>query len=117
MENLTTKEEEMMELFWTKGSMFVNEIRESYENKEMPHSSTITSCTHRLEEKGFLGHLTYGGSFQYYPIISRQSYGHTCLCEAINKYYDSSFPNAILMLLNNGDISVEELKALIKSAE
>lgn len=117
MKSLTTKEEEMMEQFWTKGPMFVNEIRGSYKDRERPHSSTITSCTHRLEEKGFLGHLTYGGSFQYYPIISRQSYGHTSLCEAINKYYNSSFSNVILMLLGNGDISLEELKTLIRLAE
>ena len=106
----------MMELFWVKGPLFVNEILGSYDNNR-PHSSTITSCTHRLEEKGFLEHLTYGSSFQYYPIISRQSYGHTCLCEVINKYYDSSFPNVILMLLDNGDISLEELKTLITNID
>lgn len=107
----------MMELFWAKGPMFVNEIQDFYNIREPLHPSTITTLAHKLEKKGYLGHLVYGRHFQYYPIVSRKDYRHACLCKVINKYYDSSFSNIILMLLDNGDISLEELKTLIKSAE
>lgn len=118
MEYLAPKEEEMMNIFWDKGPMFVKEIMESYREMNKPlHSSTVTFYTHALENKCFLSHHTYGRSFQYYPVISRKKYQHDCLRAVIKKYFKDSYSTTIRMLVDNGDIALHELKTLVRKVE
>ena len=59
MKTLTAKEEEVMELFWEKGPLFVKQLLEFYEEPR-PHFNTLSTVVRGLEEKGFLGHTAYG---------------------------------------------------------
>ena len=117
MEKLTTKEEEMMELLWAKGPMFVNEIRSSYKNRKTPHPNTVSTCAHKLENKGFISHRAYGGNFQYYPLVSKKEYRHAYISAVKNNYYEGSYFDAVRALIENGDIPIDELRKFIKTKE
>lgn len=52
MKRLTTKEEEIMCIFWEHGPMFVRELLSFYDEPK-PHYNTVSTLVRGLEEKGF----------------------------------------------------------------
>ena len=60
MKTLTAKEEEVMELFWEKGPLFVKQLLEFYEEPR-PHFNTLSTVVRGLEEKGFYRGAGTGG--------------------------------------------------------
>ena len=116
MRKLTRKEEEIMKLFWENGGMYVKDIQESFPEPK-PHINTVSTQVRILEKDGFLSHKQYGGSFQYYPIISEEQYRRQSLSGLIKNWFGNSYMSAVSTLLKDEKITVEELKELISEVE
>ncbi len=116
MKRLTTKEREIMELYWQHGPMFVKELLEYYAEPR-PHFNTLSTTVRILEKKGFLGHKQFGTSYQYFPLVSEHEYGRSSLAGVIKNYFDDSYLSAVSCFVKEEKISVEELKALIEQIE
>ncbi len=117
MMKITSKEEEIMNILWAKDRpIFVKEIWESY-SEPKPHINTLSTIIRSLEEKGFLSHNSFGGSHQYYVVITKEQFKNRSLKEVIGKYYDNSLFSAISSLVSDKAISVDELKELIDIVE
>lgn len=116
MKTLTAKEEEVMELFWKKGPLFVKQLLEFYEEPR-PHFNTLSTVVRGLEEKGFLGHNAYGNSYQYYPIVTKEEFKRKTLKGVISKYFNNSYMGVVSSLVKEEEISIEELKELIRKVE
>jgi len=113
---LTAKEEELMNFFWEKGPMFVRELLDFYEAPK-PHFNTLSTIVRGLEEKSFLAHKSFGNTYQYFAVISREQFKKETLNGVINKYYNSSVFNVVSTLIEEESISVEGLKNLIAKIE
>ena len=116
MQKLTAKEEELMCFFWEKGSLFVKEILDFY-SEPKPHFNTLSTIVRGLEDKGFLSHKTYGNTYQYYAVISKEQYSQGTLKNVVNKYYGNSYLHAVSALVKSENISIEDLKKLISEVE
>ena len=116
MKRLTAKEEEVMGWFWEKGPLFVRELLSFYDEPK-PHFNTLSTVVRGLEEKGFVGHKTYGNTYQYYATVSRDDYRRGTLRGVISKYFDNSYLGVVSTLVQEEKVSMEELKALIKQVE
>ena len=116
MRRLTAKEEQVMGFFWEKGPLFVKEMLEFYPNPK-PHFNTVSTVVRGLEERGFVGHKAYGKTYQYYALVSRDDYRKGTLRGVISKYFDNSYLSAVSSLVQEEDISLDELKQLIKQVE
>ena len=116
MKRLTTKEREIMELYWQHGPMFVKELLEYYDEPR-PHFNTVSTTVRILEKKGFLGHKQFGTSYQYFATISEHEYGRSSLTGIIRNYFDDSYLSAVSAFVKEEKISVEELKELIEQIE
>ncbi len=116
MEKLTRKEEELMELFWRHGAMFVREAVEWYAEPR-PHINTISTMVRTLEAKGFLAHKAYGNTFQYYPAITAEEFSHKTLSQVVGKYFDNSYKRAVSTFVKEEKISVEELEEMIRQIQ
>ena len=88
MKKLTSKEEEIMELFWEKGPLFVKELLSFYDEPK-PHINTLSTIVRGLEEKGYIGHKAYGNTFQYYATVSRDDFSTRTLKGIISKYFNN----------------------------
>ena len=116
MKKLTKKEEEIMNLFWDKGAMFVKELLELYAEPK-PHFNTLSTMVRTLEGNGYVSHKAYGNSYQYYPIVTREEYAGSSFKGIISSYFNNSYLSAVSALVKEEKITVDELKELIEQIE
>ena len=116
MKKLTKKEQEIMELYWDKGPMFVRELLECYDEPK-PALTTLSTMVRILEQKGFMGHKSFGTAHQYYPLLTREEYQKRSLTSVISDYFENSYLKAVSALVKEDKITVEELKDLIAQIE
>jgi len=116
MQKLTAKEEEIMSHFWEKGALFVRELMDFYTDKK-PHFNTLSTIVRGLEEKKFLSHYSFGSTYQYYPLVSRDDYKKGALDNVVKKYFKSSYLGVVSSLIEEEEVSLDELKKLIRQVE
>ena len=68
MEKVTKKEDELLNIFWDNGPMFVKEILELLPEPK-PHFNTISTMVRSLESKGYVSHKVYGTTYQYFATV------------------------------------------------
>ena len=73
MEKLSNKEEELMQVLWNLKSAFVKEIAEQLPEPK-PHYNTLSTVIRRLEDKGIVGHESFGKTHRYFPILKKEDY-------------------------------------------
>ena len=113
---LTPKEEEIMNIFWKHGPMFVKELLQYYDDPK-PHYNTLSTLVRGLEEKGFIDFNKFGNTYQYFAKISKKHYNHSALNDIVSHLFDNSFTNVVSTFIEEEKISVDELKELIKQIE
>lgn len=116
MKRLSKKKEEIMNLFWKHGKMYVRELRELYPEPK-PHFNTLSTQVRTLEVEGYIKHEAVGANFRYYAAISRQEYSDMSLSGFIGKYFSNSYMNVVSSFVSEEKISLDELKQLIQQIE
>ena len=116
MKTLTAKEEEIMGYFWEKGPLFVKQLLDFYDEPR-PHFNTLSTIVRAPPEKGFLSHEAFGNTYQYYAVVSRDDFKKKTLKGVISKYFNNSYLGAVSSLVKEEEISLDELKQLIRDVE
>ena len=117
MKTLTDKELEIMNVLWDKGAMSMRDLHENLPEPRQ-HFNTVSTVVRRLEERGFISHEALGARFFHYKAaISREDYNTRKQKSFVSKFFDGSYMNFVSQLVKEEEISVEELKELIKMVE
>lgn len=116
MEKLTRKEEEIMQVVWQLGSCFVKDVIERLPDPK-PHYNTVSTIIRKMEEKGYIAHRDYGGSYEYYPAVPMEEYRKKFMNKVIDNFFDKSYKNVVSFFAREEKISVEELKEIIRMIE
>ncbi len=116
MKHLTNREEEIMEIFWEKGAIYVKDIVDEMPEPK-PHYNTISTIVRGLEDKGFVGHEQFGNTYRYSAIISREEFSKDTIKSMVGKYFNKSYASVVSMFVEEEKISIEEIKELIKQAK
>ncbi len=116
MKKLTAKEEELMQILWQLKKAFVKDIVAELPEPK-PHYNTISTIIRKMEQKGFVGHISYGNTHQYYPLIEKEAYTKELMQNTINNYFGQSYKNLVSFFAKEDKISVDELKEIIKLIE
>jgi len=116
MIELTKKEEEIMTFFWEKGPLYVKEIQAFYEDPK-PHINTISTIVRILEEKGMVGHESISKTYRYHAQVDKSEFSKKTLKGIVRKYFNNSNFVAISSLIQEEDISFDELRKLIDEVE
>jgi predicted transcriptional regulator len=116
MKHLTNREEELMELFWQKGPSYVKEIVDELPEPK-PHYNTISTIVRGLEEKGFLGHEQFGNTHRYLAVISREEFSKHTIQNMVGKYFNQSYASVVSMFVEEENISIDEIRELIRQAK
>ena len=120
MKKLTKAEEEIMQIIWEISPCTVGDIR-SYIEEELgqskPPHSTISTMVRILNEKGFLVHKEYGRTFVYSAAVSKEAYSRQSLRQFARDYFDGSMNRLVSFLVQEKDLSREDLSELIDKLE
>lgn len=116
MQKLTKKEEELMQMFWERGPMFVKDIVPLYDEPK-PHFNTISTMVRTLESKGFVEHEAFGNTYRYRPIISQEEFSKGVLGSVVTRYFENSYRQVVSALIEEEKISIEELEELIRKVQ
>lgn len=86
---LSKSEEQLMELIWKHGKVFMKDLLESYPEPK-PATTTIATLLKRMQDKGFVAFTLYGNSRQYYPLVDKAAYFSRHVKGIIKSYFDDS---------------------------
>lgn len=113
MEDLTAKEEEVMQVIWNLEKALVRDLMEKLPNKNQPYT-TVASIVRILEKKGFISHKPYGKTHEYFPLISKAEYRKRKFKGLITHYFDNSVESVVSFLAKEEKLSPKEFEELTK---
>src|SRR4030042_3234729 len=116
MQELTKAEERIMQILWEMERGFVKDILEHYPDPKPPYN-TVSTIIRVLDQKGIVGHKSYGNSYQYYPLISKEEYTKKFLNKFMKNYFGNSFRKLVHFFSDQQDLDVEEVDKVIRMLE
>lgn len=112
MNKLTRVEEEIMQVIWRLGRCTVRDVIDQLPQVPKPPHSTISSVVRILEKKGFLDHKAYGRTYEYFPIIEKDTYSKENLRDLVRNYFGGSAKRLVSFLVNKEDLSINDLSEM-----
>ncbi len=109
---LTPLELKVMNILWPLKKAYVKEIIDRWTASPKPKYNTISTIVRILEEKEYIGHEPDGRSYIYFPLMNKSQYQKRLLKNIIKNVFSGSLKSMVSTLLNNEDISKEELDEL-----
>jgi predicted transcriptional regulator len=113
MQKLAKREEQIMQACWHLGKAFIKEIIAELPDPK-PHYNSVATMVRILEEKGFLSHETFGNTFQYCPVVSKEEYQNQAFDDIVQKYFNNSYPRMLAYFAKEQKISREELNEILE---
>jgi predicted transcriptional regulator len=116
MVTLTKAEERIMQILWDLGKGFIKDIQERFPPPRPPYN-TISTIVRVLVKKEIVSYKSYGGSHQYYPLISREEYRSEQMGRLMKNYFGNSLKEVVNFFSEKKDLDVEELDEALKMLE
>ena len=116
MLTLTKAEERIMQILWEIEKGFIKDIIECF-SKPKPPYNTVSTIVRVLVKKGIVGFKAYGGSYQYYPLITKEQYRKGQMKKLVKEYYNNSLKQVVSYFSEKPDLDVEEVDEVLKMLE
>ena len=113
MKELTKGEEQVMQVIWSIGQGFANEIMAAFPEPK-PAYNTMLTVIKILENKGFVKHETFCRANRYSAAISKEEYSQHFLGSVVERYFNNSYLDLVSAFAKKENFSLEELEALKK---
>lgn len=111
MEQLTQREEEIMQIMWRIKKGFVKDIIAHLPDPKPPYN-TISSVVRILEKKGFVSYNAYGKTYEYFPVVPKMAYRKAIFKQMLRNYFEGSYENVVSFMVNDKSLSDEEIKEI-----
>lgn len=113
MKRLTRKEEDLMKILWKLEKGFVKDILGKYPSPK-PHYNTVSSLVRTLQDKKLIGYKQYGNTYEYFPLISKETYRKTFMQSVIRDYFNNSYKDAVSFFIQDKYLKPEEREEIIR---
>jgi predicted transcriptional regulator len=113
MQKLAKREEQIMQACWHLGKAFIKEIIAELPDPK-PHYNSVATMVRILEDKGFLGHESFGNTFRYYPIVSKEDYQKHAFGDIVKQYFNNSYPSMLAYFAKEQKLSKDELDEILE---
>ena len=110
---LTKAELQIMQVLWQKENAFVNEILQELEEPR-PAYNTVSTVLRVLQNKGFVAYRSFGKNYQYYPLVSKESYTNRFMNRVVDNFFSCSVKAMVSFFTKKEKMSVQEIDELIE---
>ena len=114
---LTEAELRLMDILWDLGEATVSDVVQKLPKRKALAYNTVLTTLRILESKGYLAHEKQGRAFVYRPLVGRRDARRRAVKFVVSRFFENSPELLVLNLLENDNISPEELKRLRKMIE
>lgn len=109
---LTEAELRLMKILWRRGESAVTDLVAAMpEGESLAYNSVLTTIR-ILERKGYVEHRQEGRAFIYRPLIAENDASRSEVRHVLSRFFGNSRERLLLSLLNDDEISPEELERL-----
>ncbi|TAJ08138.1 BlaI/MecI/CopY family transcriptional regulator [Marinilabiliaceae bacterium JC017] len=116
MVTLTKAEEKIMQILWDLEKGFVKDIQAKFPDPKPPYNS-VSTIVRVLVKKEIVGFTKFGGTYEYYPLISKEEYRSSQMGNLVSKYFNNSFKQVVNFFSENKNLNIEEVNEVIKMLE
>ena len=116
MVTLTKAEEKIMKLLWELEKGFIKDILEKFPDPKPPYNS-VSTIVRVLVKKEIIGFNKYGGTYEYYPLISKDDYRKSQLGNLVNGYFNNSLSQVVNFFSENKKLKIDEVDEVIQMLE
>ena len=109
--NLSKKEEEVMEVIWSKGEAYAKDIIDAADEPK-PAATTVATLLKRMYDKGFINYKQQGNSRLYFPLVKKDDYFSKEVKGMISNFFNNSVSQFASFFAKSNNMSVEELEKL-----
>ena len=113
---LTAKEEEIMQIVWQNGDLFIRDIVARIPEPK-PSYNTVATQVKFLEEKGFVEREPVANTFRYKVKTTEREYRGSSVGEMVARYYNNSYASLVSQFVEEDKMDLQELKDLIATIE
>lgn len=106
----TDRELDIMTVLWEHGPSTAAEAREHLED-DLAYNTVLTMLR-ILEEKGYVRHEEEGRAHRYFPLVERESAGHSAAGRLVRRLFRGSPSLLITQLVQHWNLSEEELREM-----
>ena len=110
---LTERELEVMHVFWEKGELTANEIRDSLaeQNRDLAYT-TVATLIRILFEKGFLVQTNELRPFRFKPARPFEDVSKSMIGDMVDRLFGGSREQLLLRMFDGGKMTRKERQAL-----
>ena len=112
MQQLTKREDQIMQIVWHLKKAFIRDIMEALPEPK-PHYNSVATIVKILVKKGFLVSEKLGNMHRYSATINREDYREGYLIDIKKKYFDNSFPKMIAYFAKEEKLSEKEIQEIM----
>lgn len=113
MNKLTKAEEQVMQVLWTMKKGLVKDIREAFPDPR-PAYNTVSTIIRILEKKGFVDHIAYGNTYEYFPLVDKDRYASFHFRDFMRNYFNDSFPRMAAFFASENNLTMKDLEDILK---
>jgi len=114
LDNLGELQKAIMEIVWAMGEATSRQVQERLSEKRPLAYTSVLSVMQRLEKAGWLRHRADQRTYVYQPAFSRDQESQRSLRRFIERVFHGNSQVVIQHLIEQGDLSEEDLLALQK---
>ena len=114
-DGFSRREREIMDALYTLGKASAAQILEQIPNP--PTYTAIRSHLTILERKGHVRHESDGTRYVYEPLVAREQMGSRAIDTILKTFYGNSVERVVAAMLEQEDVSHDELDRLAKLIE
>lgn len=116
MVTLTKAEEKIMQILWKIEKGFIKDILEQFPAPKPPYNS-VSTIVRVLVKKEIVGYTEYGGTYEYFPLISKEDYSKGQLNRIVKDYFGNSFKQVASFFSEKKDLKSSEVDEIIRMLE
>ena len=116
MQQLTAREDQIMQIVWQHQKLFIRDIIEQLPEPR-PAYNTVSTIVRILEQKGFVGHESAGRAHLYFPLTAQDDYRKFALGNLVDGYFAGSLSNLVSFFAEKENLSLQEVDEIKRIIE